>query len=110
MRVVIVDDSRLARLELQQQLQAIGEIELVGEAEDVASAVTLLNSQSVDLVLLDIDLPDGTGFDVLEQINSVPLVIFVTAFNDYAIQSFEVNALDYLLKPVRQQRLQLALD
>lgn len=110
MRVVVVDDSRLARLELKQQLTHWSDIDVVGEAASVAEALTLLRSTAVDLLLLDIDLPDGSGFDVLEQAAVVPLVIFVTAFNDYAIRSFEVNALDYLLKPVRQERLLQALE
>lgn len=110
MRVAIVDDSRLARLELRQQLAHCNDTEVVGEAASVAEALTLLSTTAVDVLLLDIDLPDGTGFDILEQATAVPLVIFVTAFNEYAIRSFEVNALDYLLKPVRQERLLQALD
>lgn len=110
MRVAIVDDSRLARLELRQQLAHCNTIEVVGEAANVAEALTLLSKTEVDVLLLDIDLPDGTGFDILEQATAVPLVIFVTAFNEYAIRSFEVNALDYLLKPVRQERLVQALE
>lgn len=110
MRVAIVDDSRLARLELRQQLGHCKFIKVVGEAANVAETLTLLSATDVDVLLLDIDLPDGTGFDILEQATAVPLVIFVTAFNEYAIRSFEVNALDYLLKPVRQERLLQALD
>lgn len=110
MRVFIVDDSRLARLELKQQLTQIGNITLVGEAENLTQAKSLITQEKLDLLLLDIDLPDGTGFDLLEQLSSVPKVIFVTAFNEYAIKSFEYNALDYLLKPVRQERLEQALQ
>src|SRR5690554_6689036 len=110
MRIAIVDDSRLARLELKQQLAHLAEVEVVAEAASVAEALAMLSDAAIDLLLLDIDLPDGNGFDVLEQAATVPLVIFVTAFNEYAIRSFEVNALDYLLKPVRQERLLQALD
>lgn len=105
MRVVIVDDSRLARLELKQQLSDVEHIEIVAEAASVTEAVTILSQQTVDLVLLDIDLPDGDGFDVLQRAEQIPQVIFVTAFNEYAIKSFEYNALDYLMKPVRKERL-----
>ncbi len=110
MRVGIVDDSRLARLELKQQLADIGSVEPVFEAATVAETLACLARERVDVLLLDIDLPDGNGFDVLAQAVSVPQVIFVTAFDEYAIQSFEVNALDYLLKPVRQERLRAALE
>ncbi|RTE85733.1 MULTISPECIES: LytTR family DNA-binding domain-containing protein [Gammaproteobacteria] len=110
MRIAIVDDSRLARLELKTQIDALpDEFDIVGEADSVASAVDLINRVDIDVVLLDIDLPDGNGFDVLEKASKVPQVIFVTAFNEYAIKSFEVNALDYLLKPTRAERLQQAL-
>ncbi|MCO4321124.1 LytR/AlgR family response regulator transcription factor [Aliidiomarina quisquiliarum] len=109
-RVAIVDDSRLARLELKEQLQSQTQFEVVGEAASVEEAVQLLESVAIDLLLLDIDLPDGDGFDVLTQADSVPQVIFVTAFDEFAIKSFEFNALDYLLKPVRSERLQQALE
>lgn len=110
MRVAIVDDSRLARLELKQQLVAIGNVEIVAEAANVREALAILEQHTIDLLLLDIDLPDGDGFDILEQSAEVPQVIFVTAFNEHAIKSFEYNALDYLLKPVRQERLEKALS
>lgn len=110
MRIAIVDDSRLARVELKQQLAHQTGLEVVGEASSVSEALQLLADTPVDLLLLDIDLPDGTGFDVLERAEAVPLVIFVTAFDEYAIRSFEVNALDYLLKPVRTDRLQKAIE
>ncbi len=110
MRVFIVDDSRLARLELKQQLSQMTGVNLVGEAENIEQAKDQIEQTQIDVLLLDIDLPDGTGFDLLTQLNSVPQVIFITAFNQYAIQSFEYNALDYLLKPVRQSRLEQALQ
>src|SRR5690554_4203378 len=109
-RVAIVDDSRLARLELKEQLQNQTKFSVVGEAASVADALELLATTAIDLLLLDIDLPDGDGFDVLAQASAVPQVIFVTAFDEFAIKSFEFNALDYLLKPVRSERLQQALE
>ncbi|HLV48694.1 MAG TPA: LytTR family DNA-binding domain-containing protein [Aliidiomarina sp.] len=109
-RVAIVDDSRLARLELKEQLLSQPQFEVVGEAGSVEEALQLLSSTMIDLVLLDIDLPDGDGFDVLAGATVVPQVIFVTAFDQYAIKSFEFNALDYLMKPVRSERLELALQ
>ncbi|MDT0583408.1 MULTISPECIES: LytTR family DNA-binding domain-containing protein [Alteromonadaceae] len=110
MRIAIVDDSRLARLELKQQVLAIGNVEVVAEAANVQDALEILRHNTIDLLLLDIDLPDGDGFDILEQCQEMPQVIFVTAFNEHAIKSFEYNALDYLLKPVRQERLEKALS
>lgn len=109
-QVAIVDDSRLARLELKEQLQDFPHLKVVGEAASVEEALALLASTQVDLLLLDIDLPDGDGFDVLTQADKAPDVIFVTAFDEYAIKSFEFNALDYLMKPVRSERLQKALE
>lgn len=109
MRIAIVDDSRLARVELKAQLEQCSECTVVGEAANVDEAVTLLQNEAVDLLLLDIDLPDGSGFDVLERVDNPPQVIFVTAYDEYAVKSFEYNALDYLLKPVRQVRLEAAL-
>jgi two-component system LytT family response regulator len=116
MRIAIVDDSRLARLELKQQIANLNEqsdtakYEIVSEAANVKEALALLNKHHIDLLLLDIDLPDGNGFDVLEQASKVPQTIFVSAYDEYAIKSFEYNALDYLMKPVRQNRLEQALN
>lgn len=109
MKVMIVDDSRLARLELSEQLKQYPDLEIVAEAENVQQALQQLNHVQVDLLLLDINLPDGDGFDILLQTQQLPQVIFVTAYDEYAIKSFEFNALDYLLKPVRPERLQQAL-
>lgn len=85
MRIAIVDDSRLARVELKQQLAHQTGLEVVGEASSVSEALQLLADTPVDLLLLDIDLPDGTGFDVLERAEAVPLVIFVTAFDELSL-------------------------
>ncbi|HCA77878.1 MAG TPA: DNA-binding response regulator, partial [Alteromonas sp.] len=95
MRVVIVEDSRLARLELCEQLSQLPNVTLVGQADTVESATALIDEVQPDLILLDIDLPGGTGFDLLEQLEVLPKVVFTTAFDEFAVRSFEVDALDY---------------
>lgn len=107
---LIIEDSRLARLELKSQLKTIEGIECVGEAEDVEAGVNLFHALKPDLVFLDIDLPDGTGFDFLTQLDNPPYVIFTTAYKEYAHKAFEQDALDYLLKPYTQERLTKACD
>lgn len=112
MKVAIVDDSRLARLELRNQLQHCLDIECVGEASDVQTALALIASKTPDLLLLDIDMPGGDGFELLEQLQAggpLPYVIFVTAYDQFALKSFDYHATDYLLKPVTLPRLQSAL-
>jgi two-component system LytT family response regulator len=110
MKLVIVDDSRLARKELADMLADIPNITLVAEAVDVISAIAAINTHKPDLVLLDIHLPDGDGFDVLEQSDFTPQVIFTTAYEQHALRAFEFNALDYLLKPVTHERLAAAIQ
>lgn len=110
MDIVIVDDSRLARRELAEMLRGHSEQQVVGEAATCAEAVALIDRLEPDLLLLDIHLPDGSGFDVLEQVAYTPKVIFTTAYEQHALRAFEVNALDYLLKPVAAQRLAQALE
>lgn len=105
---IIVEDSRLARLELRSQLEQIPSIQLIGEASTLEEATTLLNENKVDLIFLDIDLPDGNGFDLLAQQVPAPKVIFTTAFAEFAIQAFEKQAVDYLLKPFTIKRLKEA--
>ena len=112
MKVLLVDDSRLARLELKNQLKHCPQIELVGEAADVSQALQQIADTSPDLLLLDIDMPGADGFQLLEQLaeqSKLPHVIFVTAFDQYALKSFDYHATDYLLKPVTLPRLQAAL-
>lgn len=108
MKVLIIDDSRLARLELAAQLQQIKGAEWVGEAANIEEAKQAVLALQPDVLLLDIHMPGGDGFQLLEQLQPVPQVIFVTAYDQYAVKSFEYNALDYLLKPVTQARLQAA--
>jgi DNA-binding LytR/AlgR family response regulator len=109
LRVAIVDDEKPARDRLRRLLAAMPEVELVGEAGDVASAVELLDREKPDLCLLDVQIPGGDGFDVLRLTTHMPHVVFTTAFDHYAVRAFEVKSLDYLLKPVHRERLQDAV-
>lgn len=110
LKALIVDDERLARKELRSLLADFPEIEIVGEAESVSRALNLIEGNQPTIVFLDIQLGNETGFDLLERVESADFkTIFVTAFDAYAIRAFEVNALDYLLKPVNPERLQKAV-
>ena len=110
-RTLLVEDEALARQELRYLLEsAHPDIEIVGEAADPAAARTALARLRPDLLLLDISLPGATGFELLESLDEVPPVIFVTAYDQYATRAFEVSALDYVLKPVHPARLAQALD
>lgn len=110
MNVLIVDDTRLARNELKTLLDAHADITVVGEADDVPSARDAVQSTAPDLLLLDVQLPSGTGFDLLELLDPLPMVIFTTAYDEYAVRAFQSNALDYLVKPVVPERLADALQ
>ncbi|HTL83382.1 MAG TPA: LytTR family DNA-binding domain-containing protein [Bacteroidia bacterium] len=105
MKIIIVDDERLARQELQSLISTYPGIEILGEYGDAKSAIEAINTQKPDVVFLDIQMPGKTGFDLLEELTFVPEVVFVTAHDEYAIKAFDVNALDYLLKPVQPARL-----
>lgn len=109
-RVVIVDDERLARNELRTLLAAHSELEVVGEADSVSTAAEIIARESPDAVFLDIQLGAETGFDLLELVGTELAIIFVTAYERHALRAFEVNALDYLLKPVTPERLRAALE
>lgn len=109
LRVAIVDDEKPARDRLRRLLAAMPDVELVGEAGDVASAVELLDREKPELCLLDVQIPGGDGFDVLRLTTHMPHVVFTTAFDHYAVRAFEVKSLDYLLKPVHRERLQDAV-
>jgi two-component system, LytTR family, response regulator len=106
MKALIVDDERLARVELKRLLQPFKEINIVGEAVDVEDALEKITQLSPDLVFLDIQMPGKSGFDLLEELDSVPIVVFTTAYDEYALKAFEYNAMDYLLKPIEPQRLE----
>lgn len=105
MKVIIIDDERLARQELKSMLATYPGIEIIGECGDARSAIETVNNLKPDVIFLDIQMPGKTGFDLLEELTFVPEVVFVTAHDEYAIKAFEVNALDYLLKPVQPVRL-----
>jgi two-component system LytT family response regulator len=109
LRVLIVDDTRLARQELRTLLAGLPDVECIGEADDVPAAQEAIAKLRPDLVLLDIQMPSGTGFDVLDGLDSAPLVVFTTAYDHYAVRAFEANALDYLVKPVVPERLAAAI-
>ncbi|HEX4823955.1 MAG TPA: LytTR family DNA-binding domain-containing protein [Candidatus Polarisedimenticolaceae bacterium] len=110
LRVVLVDDEKPARDRLRRLLAAIPSVEVVGEAGDVGSAIEILDRERPDLCLLDVQMPGGDGFDVLRRAASPPRVVFTTAFDHYAVRAFEVNSLDYLLKPVHKDRLREAVE
>src|SRR4249920_1976437 len=109
MRALIVDDERLARKELMKLLEDHPMIEVIGEAVNADEANQMVNDLNPDLLFLDIQMPGKTGFQLLEELDSVPLVVFTTAYDEFALKAFEVNALDYLLKPVVPARLAAAL-
>ena len=107
-RAIVVDDEPPARTHLVTRLKAHPEIEIVGEADDVTSAFALVKSEKPDVIFLDIHMPRRSGFmllPLLEKVDPLPAIVFVTAFDEYAIRAFEANALDYLTKPVLPQRL-----
>lgn len=105
MRALIIDDERLARKELIKLLEEHPSIEVVGEAMNADEAEQMINDLNPDLLFLDIQMPGRTGFQLLESLDSLPLVVFTTAYDEFAIKAFEVNALDYLLKPIQSERL-----
>lgn len=109
-KAIIVEDSRLARNELKELLEAHKDIELLAEAENADIAEQLIKELKPDLIFLDIQLPGRDGFQLLESLDDVPMVVFTTAFDEFAIKSFEYNALDYLLKPINPKRLTQALE
>jgi two-component system LytT family response regulator len=109
-RSIVVDDERLARNDLRLLLNNHKNIEIVGEASNGQEALDLIKEVAPDLVFLDIQMPGMNGFDVLENISSEIKVIFVTAYDEFALRAFEVNALDYLLKPVSADRLQQSIE
>src|SRR5499425_94986 len=105
MRAIIIDDERLARAELRKLLQDFPEVEVIDEAANAEEGITKIEAQNPDLIFLDIQMPGRTGFDMLSSLERSPNVIFTTAYDEYALKAFEVNALDYLLKPVEPRRL-----
>lgn len=110
LRTLIVDDEAPARERLKNLLSENQTVELVGEAEDGVKAVELIEDKHPDLVLLDIQMPRLDGFGVIKMLENPPAVIFTTAYDEYAIQAFEINAVDYLLKPFTKARLERAIE
>ena len=109
-RTIIIDDERLARNELRKLLLEFNEIEVIDEAANVNERIEKIEQQNPDLIFLDIQMPGKTGFDLLEELDRSPKVIFTTAYDEYALKAFEVNALDYLLKPIEPKRLSDAIQ
>jgi two-component system LytT family response regulator len=109
-KVIIIDDERLAREEVKRALKNDEDFVLIGEAENADDAKVLIEKEMPDLIFLDIQMPEKSGFDLLESLDHVPAVLFITAYDQYAIQAFEVNALDYLMKPIREERFAKAIQ
>ena len=106
MKALIIDDERLARVELRRLLSSYKEINIVGEAVNVEDALNKISELNPELIFLDIQMPGKNGFELLEELDSVPTVIFTTAYDEYALKAFEYNAMDYLLKPIEPKRLE----
>lgn len=110
MKALIVEDSRLARAELKKLLLAHSQIELCGEAANPRDALPIITSERPELLFLDINLPGKNGFELLQELDYDPKVIFITAFADYALRAFEFSTVDYLLKPISAERLKIAVE
>ncbi|MFZ4058041.1 MAG: LytR/AlgR family response regulator transcription factor [Ferruginibacter sp.] len=109
-RAIIIDDERLARNELKKLLLDFPEIEVIDEASNAEEGIEKIEAHNPDLIFLDIQMPGKTGFDLLTELDRAPHVIFTTAYDEYALKAFEVNALDYLMKPIEPKRLTDALQ
>jgi two-component system LytT family response regulator len=105
MKVIIIDDERLAREELKSLLSQFSFIEIVDEAKNPEEGIAKIKEHQPDLIFLDIQMPGMNGFDMLKKLDEIPKVVFVTAYDEFALKAFEVKALDYLLKPVDPERL-----
>jgi len=111
MKALIIDDERLARAEVRRLLDDFDWVKVVGEAENAEQALALIQAQQPDLLFLDIQMPDKTGFELIEEIRGeMPRIIFTTAYDEFALRAFEVNALDYLMKPITPDRFAAALS
>ena len=109
-KAIIIDDERLARTELRKLLQDFPEVEVIGEAANANEGIEKIELLNPDIIFLDIQMPGKTGFDMLSELEKLPHVVFTTAYDEYALKAFEVNALDYLMKPVEPKRLADALQ
>lgn len=111
MKCIIVDDNKMARMALKQLVSQVQSLDLVGECSDAMEAYNYLNSTSIDLLLLDIEMPDMTGLELIRKLgNKKPLIIFTTAKKDYAVEAFELNVVDYLVKPITLPRFLQAVE
>jgi len=108
-KVLIIDDERAARSEVRRLLAGYPDFEIMGEAANADDALAIIAHQNPDLLFLDIQMPEKSGFDLLESLEQVPSVIFTTAYDQYAVKAFEVSALDYLVKPIREERFEKAI-
>jgi two-component system LytT family response regulator len=109
-KAIIIDDERLARNELKKLLSDFSEIEVIDEAANADEGMKKIKSLEPDVIFLDIQMPGKTGFDMLKELENPPQIIFTTAYDEYAIRAFDVNAIDYLLKPVEPRRLTDAIQ
>ena len=110
MRAFVLDDEPLAVRRLQRMLEETGRVQIAGAGSDPVDAVEWLRTHTVDVLFLDIQMPGLSGFEALAMLNPQPLVVFTTAYDQYALQAFEVNSIDYLLKPIEERHLARALD
>ncbi|MFV0604506.1 MAG: LytR/AlgR family response regulator transcription factor [Niabella sp.] len=110
MQCLIVDDNKVARVLLRQLLEKTGYVTIVGECEDGVSANSFLQSKSVDLLFLDIEMPGMSGLELLRMLNDKPLTVLTTAKQGYAVEAFELNVVDYLVKPFSLSRVMLAVE
>lgn len=109
-KTLIIDDERLAREEVRRALKDYPEFCIVGEASNAQESIGLIKTEGPDILFLDIHMPGKSGFDLLDELDTVPEVIFTTAYDQYAVKAFEVNALDYLVKPLREERFAKAIE
>src|SRR5690349_4333362 len=110
LRVFLVDDEELALKRLSRLLKATGKVEIVGVTTDAEAAIEQLVTAEIDALFLDIQMPELTGFELLSRLESQPLIVFTTAFDQYALRAFEVNSIDYLLKPIEAEHLDRAIS
>ncbi len=108
--LLIIDDEEDARELIKHHLSDVNDVEILGEAKDGKMAISMIEHYKPDLILLDIEMPELNGLEVIKKISHVPQIIFITAFNDYAVNAFEIHAVDYLLKPFTANRLKEAIE
>jgi len=109
-KTIIIDDERLAREEVKRALSNYPDFVVIGEAANADEAIALIEKESPDVLFLDIQMPEKSGFDLLEELAVIPEVVFTTAYDQYAFKAFEVNAIDYLVKPLRDERFAISIE